>query len=282
MNYQARNSVRIYLSYIYNSIKTHSMKYFLFALASLILMNSEAQTLDSVNYKIDGKVFKAYYALPTVVSKRTKTVLIVHEWWGLNEYPKQRALKLAQEGTIGFCIDMYGKGVIAENPAEAQKLATPFYENPALAYKHFMAGYNEAIKIKGVDTSKMAAIGYCFGGSMVLNAAKMGAPIDLAVSFHGGLAGIPVDKNKLKATILVCHGAADSFVPDAEVAEFKKQMEENEINMTFISYPNATHAFTNPESTAVGQKFGMPISYNEAADIQSWEDFNKALRKMVY
>lgn len=258
------------------------MKYLLVIFATALLFTSKAQTIDSVNYKIDGKEFKAYYALPTVVSKRTKTVLIVHEWWGLNDYPKQRALKLAQEGNIAFCIDMYGKGIVADNPEDAQKLAAPFYKDPALAYKHFMAGYNQAIKIKGVDTSKMAAIGYCFGGSMVLNAAKMGAPVDLVVSFHGGLAGIPVDKEKLKASIVVCHGAADQFVTAEEVAEFKKQMGENEINYTFISYPNATHAFTNKESTAIGQKFNFPVEYNEAADIQSWEDFNKALRKMVY
>lgn len=258
------------------------MKNLIIILLSILSFQSKAQTIDSVNYKIDGKTFKAYYALPTVVSKRTKTVLIVHEWWGLNDYPKQRAIKIAQEGNIAFCIDMYGKGVIADNPEDAQKLAAPFYKDPALSYKHFMAGYNEAIKIKGVDTSKMAAIGYCFGGSIVLNAAKMGAPVDLVVSFHGGLAGIPVDKEKLKASILVCHGADDQFISEEEEAKFKVEMEENTINYTFISYPNSTHAFTNPQSTAVGLKFSIPIAYNEAADIQSWEDFNKALRKMVY
>lgn len=258
------------------------MRYLLPLLLTFLVFTSKAQTIDSVTYKIDGSEFKAYFALPTVVSKRTKTVLIVHEWWGLNDYPKQRALKIAEEGNIAFCIDMYGKGIIADNPEDAQKLATPFYKDPALAYKRFMAGYNQAIKITGVDTSKMAAIGYCFGGSMVLNAAKMGAPIDLAVSFHGGLAGIPVDKDKLNASILVCHGMDDQFVSAEEVANFKSEMEENAIEILFNEYPNATHAFTNPQSTAVGQKFGIPIAYNEAADIQSWEDFNRALRKLVF
>lgn len=258
------------------------MKYLILIFIALFCLSGNAQTIDSISYKIDGKAFKAYFALPTVISKRTKTVLIVHEWWGLNDYPKQRALKIAQEGNIAFCIDMYGKGIIADNLEDAQKLATPFYKDPALAYKHFMAGYSQAIKINGVDTSKMAAIGYCFGGSMVLNAAKMGAPIDLAVSFHGGLAGIPVDKAKLKASILVCHGKDDQFVQIEEVANFKSQMEENGIVYTFNEYANATHAFTNPQSTKVGEKFGLPIAYNEAADIQSWEDFNRALRKIVY
>lgn len=258
------------------------MKYIAIIITFLISFAGNTQTLDSITFKIDGKEFKSYYALPTVVSKRTKTVLIVHEWWGLNDYPKQRALKIAQEGNIAFCIDMYGKGVIADNPEDAQKLATPFYKDPALAYKHFIAGYKQAIKINGVDTSKMAAIGYCFGGSMVLNAAKMGAPVDLVVSFHGGLAGIPVEKDKLKASILVCHGKDDQFVSAEEVAQFKQEMDENAITYVFNEYQNATHAFTNPQSTSVGKKFGIPISYNEAADIQSWEDFNRALRKMVY
>lgn len=265
----------------------HLSMIFIMKIISLLLVffttaQLQAQTLDSVTYKIEGKSYTAYYALPSVISSRTKTVLIVHEWWGLNEYPKQRALKLAQEGNIGFCIDMYGTGIIADNPEDAKKLSTPFYQDSKMAFNRFMAGYNQAIKIKGVDTSKMAAIGYCFGGAMVLNAAKMGAPIDLAVSFHGGLAGIPVEKNKLTAAVLVCHGAADKFISTEEIATFKQQMKENEKDLTFIEYPNATHAFSNPKATETGQKFGMPIEYNEVADIKSWEDFHKALRKKVY
>lgn len=255
----------------------------LLVITSLILFSGAyAQKLDSIEYKVDGKAFMAYYAKPSAVGPRTKTVLIVHEWWGLNDYPKERALKIASEGNIAVCIDMYGKGKIAANPTDAQALATPFYKDSKLAFDRFMAGYNVAVKIEGVDTSKMAAIGYCFGGSIVLNAAKMGAPLDLAVSFHGGLAGIPVDKNKLKAYILVCNGKADSFVSTEEIAEFKKQMDESEKPYMFIDYADATHAFTNPNSTEVGKEFNIPIAYNEAADLQSWIDFNKWMRKVVF
>lgn len=239
------------------------------------------QKLDSLHYSINGQKFTAFYAKPEKLTKKTKTVLIVHEWWGLNDYVKSRALQIAKEGNIAFCIDMYGTGKVGNNPKDAQALATPFYKDSEFSYIRFMAGYKQALTISGVDSSKMIAIGYCFGGSVVLNAAKMGAPLDAVVSFHGGLAGIPVDKNKLKAAILVCNGAADSFVPETEITEFKKQLSEANADLTFINYPDATHAFTNPNATETGKKFSMPISYNAAADKQSWIDFNKFMKTKV-
>jgi dienelactone hydrolase len=242
---------------------------------------SFSQILDSVQYSITGQSFTAFYAKPAKITKKTKTVLIVHEWWGLTDYSKSRALQIAKEGNIGFCVDMYGTGKVAANPKDAQAFATPFYKDSEFSYNRFMAAYNQALKIQGVDSSRMIAIGYCFGGSVVLNAAKMGAPLDAVVIFHGGLAGIPVDKTKLKAAVLVCNGAADSFVPEAEITEFKKQMNDAGADMTFINYADATHAFTNPHSTEVGKKFSMPISYNAAADKQSWIDFNKFLKEKV-
>lgn len=257
------------------------MKKITFLFSFLISFTAFAQTLDSVEYKIDGQSFTAFYAKPAKVNSKTKTILIVHEWWGLNDYPKSRALKIAKEGNIAFCVDMYGTGKNADNPKDAQALATPFYKDPIMAHARFMAAYNEAIKIKGVDKSRIAAIGYCFGGSMVLNAAKMGAPLDAVVSFHGGLAGVPVDKEKLTAAVLVCNGAADSFVPEADITEMKKQMSENGEDYTFINYADATHAFTNPKATETGTKFNIPIAYNAAADAQSWKDFLGFLKKKV-
>lgn len=257
------------------------MKQLILLALLFITVTGFSQVLDSVKYSINGQSYTAFYAKPAKIGKKTKTVLIVHEWWGLNEYPKSRALQIAREGNIGFCIDMYGTGKVATNPKDAQALATPFYKDPEFSYGRFMAGYNQALKIQGVDSSKIVAIGYCFGGAVVLNAAKMGAPIDAVVSFHGSLAGIPVDKNKLKAAILVCNGAADSFVTETEIAEFKKQMTDAEAKMTFINYADATHAFTNPHSTEIGRKFSLPISYNAAADAQSWTDFNKFLKTKV-
>ncbi|MDZ4751715.1 MAG: dienelactone hydrolase family protein [Flavobacteriales bacterium] len=257
------------------------MKYILSVLLLVVTCTMQAQSLESITYSSDGQSFTAYYAKPIKITPKTKTILIVHEWWGLNDYPKTRALQIAQEGNIGFCIDMYGTGKIVDNPTDAQILAGPFYQDPQLAYNRFMAGYNEALKIEGVDPSKVAAIGYCFGGSIALNAAKKGAPVDAVVSFHGELVGIPVDKTKLTASVLVCNGAADSFVPEADVVEIKKQMSDNGEDFTFINYADATHAFTNPKSTEVGKKYGIPIGYNAAADAKSWKDFKKFLKKKV-
>ena len=240
-----------------------------------------SQVLDSLEYSINGQSFTGFYAKPKKITKDTKTVLIVHEWWGLNNYVKHRALQVAKEGNIAFCIDMYGTGHMALTPQEADSLAAPFYTDADLSYERFMAGYHQAMRLKGADSLKVIAIGYCFGGSVVLNAAKKGAPVDAVVSFHGGLAGIPVDKSMLRASVLVCNGEADSFVSNDEIVEFKRQMTEAGADLTFISYPEATHAFTNPESTENGSKFSMPIAYNSAADKQSWIDFNKFMKAKV-
>ncbi len=258
------------------------MKKLIFTLLFILTTQSLiGQELISVEYTIGNESHTGFYALPKKVTKKTKTVLIVHEWWGLNDYPKSRALQLAKEGNIAFCIDMYGSDKVVNSPGEAQALAMPFYQDPTKAYQNFMAGYEVAVKLPGVNKEKMIAIGYCFGGSMVLNAAKMGAPVDAVVSFHGGLAGVPVNKEKLLASVLVCNGAADSFVSAEEIAAFKKDMTDNSIDLTFIDYADATHAFTNKASTAVGEKFSIPISYNAAADKKSWDDFKKFMKAKV-
>lgn len=257
------------------------MKQALIIIALVSSYNGMAQSLASVNYMIEGKSFTGYYAYPSELNANTKTILIIHEWWGLNEYPKSRAMKIAGEGNIAFCIDMYGTGKQGLNPQEAQSLAMPFYENPQLAYQHFMAGYDAAVQLRGVDKNKMVAIGYCFGGSMVLNAAKMGAPVDAIVSFHGGLVGVPVEKDKLTASVLVCNGGADQFVPETDIDAIKLQMRANNEDFTLINYDGATHAFTNPKATDNGIKFNIPIAYNAEADAKSWIDFNKFIAEKV-
>jgi dienelactone hydrolase len=126
-----------------------------------------AQTLDTLRYEIDSKNFMGFIAKPSKITPETKTILIIHEWWGLNEYPKSRALMLANAGFIAICLDMYGEGIIADNPKDASELAGQIYEDPKLLWLRFNAGYEAALKIRGVDSTRMAAIGYCFGGSVV-------------------------------------------------------------------------------------------------------------------
>ncbi len=150
-----------------------------------------------------------------------------------------------------MAVDMYGDGKIGNDPKTAQDLATPFYNDPTLAKIRLDAAINELKTYPQTDTSKMAAIGYCYGGYIVLNAAKLGANLNGVVSFHGDLSGVPVNKDLLKAKILICHGEADQFV-NPEVAAFKKSMDSAGIDYTFKSYPNATHAFTNPAASFFG------------------------------
>ena len=179
---------------------------------------------------------------------------------------------LAELGYVAMAIDMYGNGRMGNDPATAGALATPYYQQPDMAKKIFEAGLEELKKNPHVNQNKIAGIGYCFGGGMLLNLARMGEPLNGVVSFHGSLTGTPADKELTKAEILVCHGEADQFVPQSEVDKFKKQMDSIGKSYTFKSYPGATHAFTNPEATEAGQKFKIPIAYNAAADSASWND----------
>jgi dienelactone hydrolase len=183
-----------------------------------------------------------------------------------------RARKLAELGYLAMAVDMYGSGKIANDPQQAQAMATPFYQNPGLAKTRLLAALNKVKEFPQADTAQVAAIGYCFGGYVVLNAAKLGAGLKGVVSFHGNLTGAPPSKDLLKTKVLVCHGGADKFVSEKEVAAFKKSMDSVGADYTFKVYPGATHAFTNPAATETGKKFQMPIEYNAAADTASWND----------
>jgi dienelactone hydrolase len=183
---------------------------------------------------------------------------------------------LAEMGYLAIAVDMYGDGKLAENPEEAQREAMPFYTNPQLGKERLDAALVKAKTFAMADTTQVAAIGYCFGGSMVLNYAKMGAPLAGVVSFHGNLEGAPAT-NGIKTRFLICHGAADNFVPQPQVDAFKKSMDSAEISYTFKTYENATHAFTNPKATEMGAKFKMPIQYDAAADTASWNDMKTFL-----
>jgi dienelactone hydrolase len=227
---------------------------------------------EPVSYMADGLRMAGYIAYDENVQGKRPLVLVVPEWWGLTDYPRTRARMLAQMGYVAMAVDMYGNGRIAANPQEAQELAMPFYQDPQLTKTRLEAALAQAKKHARVDTARTAAIGYCFGGYVALNAAKLGTDLDGAVSFHGSLAGVRPSRDLLKAKILVCHGGADGFVPPAEVASFRKGLDSVGADYQFVVYPEATHAFTNPAATETGKKFNMPIQYNAAADSASWRD----------
>jgi len=238
---------------------------------------------EKVTYSIGDKTFNGVIVYGENQKGKRPAVLVVHEWWGLTDYPVMRARKLAELGYIAMAVDMYGDGKIAANPTEAQELATPFYKDPQLSKTRLEAALAKLKEYKQTDSQNIFAIGYCFGGSVVLNSAKLGTELKGVVSFHGGLAGVPANKDLLKAKILVCHGGIDKFVSENEINIFKAQLDSIGADYKFIVYPNATHAFTNPDATKIGKQFNMPIEYNEKADADSWNDmtlfFNKVLKK---
>lgn len=235
---------------------------------------------ENVDYTGDGVTMKGFVAFNETLNSTRPVVLIVPEWWGISDYTRNRARQLAEMGYLAFAIDMYGEGKTAETPGEAQKLSAPFYGTMKIARPRFDAALAKIKTYLNADTTRIAAIGYCFGGAMVLNMARVGVPLKGVVSFHGNLIGAPADKKLLKADILVCHGEDDKFVSSTEVAAFKKQMDSIGASYTFKSYPNATHAFTNPNATVKGKEFNLPIEYNAAADSASWNDMKVFFTKI--
>ncbi len=227
---------------------------------------------ENVTYTADSVSMNGFVVYDESIEGARPAVLIVPEWWGLNDYAKMRARELAKLGYTAMAMDMYGNGKIAETPDSAGAAAGPFYQNPQMAKARMDAALAKLKSYPQTDTANVAAIGYCFGGAMVLNTARLGLNVKGVVSFHGNLVGTPLNKELLKANILVCHGAADPFVPAAEVTTFKQQMDSAGITYTFKEYADAVHAFTNPNATAMGEKFKIPIKYNAAADTASWND----------
>jgi dienelactone hydrolase len=169
-----------------------------------------------------------------------------------------------------MAVDMFGNDRVADSPSAAMAYSGPFYKNPEKGKVRIDSAIARLKTLDVVDPNNIGAIGYCFGGGVLLNTVRLGDELKGIVSFHGNLIGTPARKDLLKTKILVCHGNADQFVKPEEVAKFKKQMDSIGASYTFIGYDGATHAFTNPESTVNGQKFKMPVAYNAKADTASW------------
>jgi dienelactone hydrolase len=227
---------------------------------------------EAVSYSLDTTTMNGYVAYNQTDSTKRPGIIVVPEWWGVSDHVKKSADELAKLGYVALVADVYGNGKTADNPTDAGALATPFYKDPVLAKARIDAAIAKLKTYSQVDTSRIGAIGYCFGGGVLLNTARLGdADLDAVVSFHGTLmGGVPAKKETLKAKILVCHGNADPMVKPEEVAAFKKEMDAIGATYTFKAYDSAQHAFTNPAATELGKKFNLPISYNAKADSASW------------
>lgn len=234
---------------------------------------------EKINYQIAGTNYIGYVHYDEAEKGKRPGILVVDEWWGLTDYGRDRARELASLGYISMVADMFGNGKTVEDPTRAQQLASTFYNDPELAQTRLEAAMEFLKSYPQTDHSKIGAIGYCFGGFVVLNAAKLGSDLKGVVSFHGGLGGVKPDTEKMKAKVLICHGADDPF-ENPNVENFIKQMDEAGVDYSFIVYPNATHAFSNPKATERGEKFHMPIKYNEAADKASWDAMKEFFKKI--
>jgi dienelactone hydrolase len=222
---------------------------------------------EQAGVKLEG--FLAYDDEKTAQGK-LPGVLVVHEWWGLNDYAKHRAVMLAELGYVAFAADMYGAGVSTTDASQAAKLSQQFYGKPLMA-ERARAGLDQLLATGLVDEKKVAAIGYCFGGAVCQVLAYSGAPLAGIVSFHGSLVPAPAGASN-KAKFLICHGALDPFSKPEAIAAFQKSMNDGGFDYQFISYAGAVHAFTNPDADRLAQQNGLSgIGYNAAADRRSWQ-----------
>ena len=228
-----------------------------------------------VDYKQGDTPLHGMLAWNDAAKGKRPGVLVVHEWWGLNENTRNQAKRLAQSGYVAFALDMYGSGKVADptHPKDAQAFMTEAAKDPALLQARFNAALDLLKKDPHVDPEKIAAIGYCFGGGVVLNMARSGADLDAVVTFHGALnPTTPAPKGTIKPRILVLTGADDPMVTASVLDSFKKEMDAAGAHYQVISYPGARHAFTNPDAGKAGMD---ALAYDADADKKSWAEMLK-------
>lgn len=224
-----------------------------------------------VSYKAGETVMKGFLAFDDAVKGKRAGVLVVPEWWGANDYARKRARMLASEGYVALVVDMYGNGQVATNPKDAGALAGNINKNPPLALSRFQAAEKFLDAQPNVKKGEIAALGYCFGGGVVLNMARAGLPLKSVVSYHGVLAtDVAVKPGDIKAKIRVFHGEADPVVPPAQVEAFKTEMDNAKADYMFVAYPGVKHTFTNREADSYATQFNLPLKYDNEADTDSW------------
>jgi dienelactone hydrolase len=234
-----------------------------------------------IDYTDDGTAMKGYIAYDKNIKGKRPGVLVVHEWWGHNEYARNRARMLAELGYTALAVDMYGDGRQAMHPDEAGRFSSEVMKNFPAARSRFTAAMDILKDHPTVDPDNIAAIGYCFGGGVVLNLARQGIDLKGVASFHGSLRPVrPTEIGGVKAKLLVLHGADDAFIPFQQVYAFKEEMKKAGADLRFISYPGAVHSFTNPGADALAEKYGLGIGYNAEADQKSWDELKRFLKEI--
>jgi dienelactone hydrolase len=247
-------------------------------LMASVLSAQAALVGEPVEYREGDTVMKGYLAYDDAIGGKRPGILVVHEWWGHNDYARSRADRLARMGYTALAVDMYGDGKQASHPKDAGKFAGEVRKNMDQATARFMAARRLLATHPTVAPDEISAIGYCFGGGIVLEMARRGVDLDLVGSFHGSLpTEHPAEAGKVKARVLVYNGADDPFVQPQQIKAFVAEMEAAGVNYSFNNYQGAKHSFTNPAADDFGKRFGLPLAYNAEADAASWSSFSKAL-----
>ena len=229
----------------------------------------------------DGTRLVGYHAWDDAISGPRPGVIVVHEWWGLNDYAKRRARDLAALGYSALAVDMYGDGRNTQHPDDAKAFMNAALADPAIPKARFQAGLDLLKAQPQTDPARLAAIGYCFGGKVVLDMARQGLPLAAVVSFHGALVtATPATSGSVKAKVLVEHGGADSFITPEQIAAFKAEMDQAGADYRFVELPGAKHGFSNPDADA-HKGHGLDLGYQKEADERSWADM-QALFKEVF
>ena len=241
---------------------------------------AELQTRE-IDYQVDGETFTGYLAYDDAYSGTRPGVLIVHEWWGHGEYVRQRAEMLANLGYAAFALDMYGSDKYAEHPSQANEFMQAVMSDKEAAKERFTEALSVLREQSMVAPDDIAALGYCFGGAVVLNMARAGVDLDGVVSYHGMLAAeSPAQPGDVKAAVRVFNGEADPMVPAQQVADFEEEMRQADVDYELVNYAGAQHGFTNPEATELWRLFELPLSNDASADADSWHKTQQFLEDL--
>lgn len=241
----------------------------------------EAKELEGneVTYSTDTTEMKGYIVYDKSIKEKRPGVIVVHEWWGHNDYTRERADMLADLGYTAIAIDMYGDGKQAAHPEDAGKFSGMVMQNIDVAKARFDAALEVLKNNPSVDSTQIAAVGYCFGGSVVLTMANAGEDLDAVAAFHSGVQLPIMPNDKLKAKVLVANGADDPFVSPESITNFKNAMDSIQADYKYIAYPGAKHAYTSKDADSLGKKFKLPLEYNASADVKSWDALKNLLNE---
>lgn len=236
---------------------------------------------EAIDYVADGVTMKGYIAYDDAFTGKRPGVLVVHEWWGHNDYARKRANMLAEMGYTALAVDMFGEGKTADHPKDAGAFAGAVSKNMPMARARFDAALATLHKHPTVEATQTAALGYCFGGGLALNMARQGVDLKGVASFHGTLSSkMPAEPGTIKARIAVFTGADDPMIPAAQVDGFRQEMDKAGVQYSVVSYAGVKHSFTNPAADEFAKKFGMPVGYDAQADRSSWADTAKFLSEI--